>query len=74
MDQATLTSTLSVQGKDFLDDHLTSVVQQIIAEKQILLQIIGIDRDLPNLLANAITVTDRKLARPVFNTIRAKIT
>jgi cobaltochelatase CobT len=66
-------STISVQGKEFLNYHLNSVVHQIMAEKQILLQIIGIDHSLPNLFANTITVTDRKLARPVLNTVRAVI-
>ena len=67
------TSTLSAQRKDFLDDHFKSVVEQIIAEEKILLQLIGINYDLSNVMADAINVTDLKLAGPVLNTIRAAV-
>jgi cobaltochelatase CobT len=62
-------STLSVQRGDFLKVHFEHVVEQIVAEKRIMLRLIGIDHDLSDLSPDAVNVTNLKLARPVLNTL-----
>jgi len=66
-------STARVQGDDFLKDHFKSVVQQIMSERRVLLKLVGVDCDLSDVLADAITAKASKLASPVFDTLRAFI-
>jgi cobalamin biosynthesis protein CobT len=57
-------ATLSVQSDDFLKAHFEHVVEQIIAEKRIMLRLIGIDHDLSDLSHDAVNVINFSQHRP----------
>jgi hypothetical protein len=62
-------STDSVQRDGFLRDDLVAVVEKIVAEKKVMLKLIGIKHDLSDVLFDAFRVTESELGDPVLKTI-----